>query len=294
MFAFSAFAKAPVRSLAFAPDGRTILASTETGMKLFDALAGREIWSFEDTLDNFPEARITSDGTRAVALARGRVLVLAANDGRELAKHSRSLGAFALPPDPDRMIAVTAAMDTCEQRELNLLDGTVIAKKVLTYHGGILRVDRAPDGRTLGTVGIDEGMLLDLPARKIRFAKRFKRSVDLIEYLPGLAFSPDGGTFVYTEKAALNVCDVATGKLRETVAYNGPAIRGLAFARDGAQLFAVTGTPIVAVWDARSWTPSKSYAWKAGKLCSVAVSPDGTLAAAGSETGKVVVWDVEG
>jgi WD40 repeat protein len=36
------------------------------------------------------------------------------------------------------------------------------------------------------------------------------------------------------------------------------------------------------------------YKWSVGALESVAYSPDGTLGAAGSADGRVVVWDVEG
>ena len=35
------------------------------------------------------------------------------------------------------------------------------------------------------------------------------------------------------------------------------------------------------------------YDWKIGNLRSVAVAPDGSRMAAGSDTGKVVVWDAE-
>lgn len=49
----------------------------------------------------------------------------------------------------------------------------------------------------------------------------------------------------------------------------------------------------VSVWDAESWTASKTYDWSHGKITCLAVSPDGLLGAAGTATGKVIVWDIE-
>ena len=40
-------------------------------------------------------------------------------------------------------------------------------------------------------------------------------------------------------------------------------------------------------------SPGQVNAWNIGRLRSIAFSPDGTLAAAGSDTGRIVVWDVE-
>lgn len=48
----------------------------------------------------------------------------------------------------------------------------------------------------------------------------------------------------------------------------------------------------VSVWEANTWKEAKTLAWKAGPVTCLAVSPDGLTAAAGSSTGKVVVWDV--
>jgi WD40 repeat protein len=49
----------------------------------------------------------------------------------------------------------------------------------------------------------------------------------------------------------------------------------------------------VRVWDTSNWTVANTFDWQVGPITCLAVSPDGSLAAAGSATGKVVVWDVE-
>ena len=62
----------------------------------------------------------------------------------------------------------------------------------------------------------------------------------------------------------------------------------------------ITGTPttvgsyaVTATVSDGSLAAAKTFTWNIGKMRSIAFSPDGTLAAAGSDSGKVVVWDVD-
>lgn len=48
---------------------------------------------------------------------------------------------------------------------------------------------------------------------------------------------------------------------------------------------------LVRVWDSPALATDRTIEWNIGKLHAVAVSPDGTRAAVGSGTGKVLVWD---
>ena len=42
-----------------------------------------------------------------------------------------------------------------------------------------------------------------------------------------------------------------------------------------------------------TWKQVRKWKWDIGALRVIGVSPDGTLAAAGGPTGKIVVWDLD-
>ena len=67
----------------------------------------------------------------------------------------------------------------------------------------------------------------------------------------------------------------------------------LAYHPGGRRLFATSNDETVHVFDARSLERVNRYTWQLDRLSAVAVSADGTLAAAGSAGGDVVVWDLE-
>jgi WD40 repeat protein len=68
---------------------------------------------------------------------------------------------------------------------------------------------------------------------------------------------------------------------------------GLAFHPSGRVLAATSNDETVKLYDTATWNVARTFTWDIGKMRSVAFSPNGTLAAAGSDTGKIVVWDVD-
>ena len=68
---------------------------------------------------------------------------------------------------------------------------------------------------------------------------------------------------------------------------------GIAFHPSGRYLAATSNDATVKLYDTTTWEVARTFTWNIGKMRSIAFSHDGTLAAAGSDTGKVVVWDVD-
>ena len=65
------------------------------------------------------------------------------------------------------------------------------------------------------------------------------------------------------------------------------------FHPSGRYLLLANNNPSVTAFDTSTWAPVQTWRWDAGALRSTAVSPDGSLAAAGSSRGVVVVWDLD-
>ena len=67
---------------------------------------------------------------------------------------------------------------------------------------------------------------------------------------------------------------------------------GMAFHPSGRCLAAASNDTTVKLYDTTTGA-FRAFTWELGRMRSVCFSPDGTLAAAGSDKGQVVVWDVD-
>ena len=111
-----------------------------------------------------------------------------------------------------------------------------------------------------------------------------------------LAVAPDDSLLVTLTRRHLRVC-TTTLKQEDhitTVSNDGRKhFTDIAFHPCGRYLAATSNDETVKLYSTATWQEAKRFTWEIGKMRSIAFSPDGTLAAAGSDIGKVVVWDVD-
>jgi WD40 repeat protein len=106
-----------------------------------------------------------------------------------------------------------------------------------------------------------------------------------------LSVLPDGSAVVGFRGRSVYAwpADPAKPARRGTVAKKD--VWDVALHPSGRWLVAVCDSPEVSVWDLTAWKPVRTYDWGIGRLWCAACSPDGFMAAVGSVTGKVTVWD---
>ena len=110
----------------------------------------------------------------------------------------------------------------------------------------------------------------------------------------GPAVSPDGRLVAYGSAHSVIAQRPDDPGWHARVANdNTRQFTGVTFHPSGRFLAATSNDTTVKLYDTGSWKLATTFTWEIGRLRSVAFSPDGTLAAVGSDTGKVVVWDVD-
>lgn len=110
----------------------------------------------------------------------------------------------------------------------------------------------------------------------------------------GPTISPNGEWIAYASGNMLR--SQSTSKLQHRESSfneNTHQYTDLAFHPSGRFLAATNNDETVKLYDTTTWEVARTFTWDIGRMRSVAFSPDGTLAAAGSDKGKVVVWDVD-
>jgi WD40 repeat protein len=283
----------------FAPDGKTLAASFETEVKVWD-LSGAERTSFR--APNLVSALAFShDGkTLAVGCADKSLKLWDATTGsekRELTGHRSPLKAAAFSPDGKYL--ATAAGDTSPYAaqqgnvtcEVKLWDAAGTPLGNLQNPGStIFRLAFSPDGQTLVTAGQHGKVKIWDPATRAEKAT----ALDFCpENILCLTFSCDGKYLAAgCILGEIQVWETATWKAVDTPKVGHTTrINTVDFSPSGKRFAAACEDGMVKLWETAGWTEQWTFKGDA-KMAFAAVfgADDSTLATCGKE-GAVHLWD---
>lgn len=288
-----------VRAVGFGPDGRTLVANFEyPGLHVWELGSdsppvhlGRSGSFWDTTLRFSPDGSVVyfNDVGRAGYAVRGGAEVEVGPEAGD-----RATG-FDQTPDMTRLVT---------------LHGTYPGYRLVGWHrdGGSWAKDWevpaefsylpslaiAPDGRRVAELCIPARGQNRVVIRDAATGNPLDSGRYPYRYRSPLLFRPDGGQLVCAHEMTLLVWPLPEPNVPRAVRNDTRRhFTGAAYHPTGRFLFTTSNDESAVVWDTETWARVRRYTWDVGPLRSVAVSPDGMLAAAGSKKGAVVVWDVD-
>jgi WD40 repeat protein/tRNA A-37 threonylcarbamoyl transferase component Bud32 len=289
-----------VLSLAFGPDGRTLLSGGEEGIvKVWDLASRKEL----------AEHRIDGKWINALALSpRGKTLFIgwpsgvAAFEGLSFASERRLPGATSpLALSPDGQTLVTSGTNGVVV--WNAARGEKL-QALSRASGGAMAF--SPDGKTVA-LGVQSGGRLEIELRDVESLKATGdrdppllvtgRSPNDLGRLDGLAFSRDGQILAAGRELGTELWDAHSGRrLTKTQAGVGALVTwslSSVFLPDGKTMVTHNSMQDFRVWDISVRTNVVLVDVVPGHLNEIwalALAPDGQTLASGSKDGTIKLW----
>lgn len=297
----------PLNLLAVGTGGLVVVASgpphSPPGVEAWDAITGAPRWTVLPDRANIRHVTFALGGAHLFVADSGTQRVFQVPDDGPPVEVARTGWAFAgaaalgarafLVSDGGRPVLRCAGLPDLTDQWRH--DGGSEFRDPGTEFGGSVAVD--PTGGRFALL-VREGPTHPKQSVSVRAAatgeQRARIPFDATDPVRQLAFTADGTTLlVRTDGRTVCLFDAATGAAAGELVHPGrPYVTGVAVHLSGAVACARTdGT--VTFWGAETREKLRTFDWKVGKLVSVAFSPDGALCAAGTEDGRVVVWDVD-
>ena len=257
--------RGPVRSAVFFRDGRHLAADLESrephGWDI-------QVWNLDTgaTVANLDTGTVFYHNAFAVSPDGSKLLACVDVGVAEWDEPTRPTGGEPRPPDRSRPL----------------------------FHRGATRIAYSPTGAHL-CVG-EWFMHLHEPVT-LKETREIRDAVGSGRYgasVTAFAFTPDESKLAIATGQRVAVWPLARSKEESLrIPGRGSAVKAVGFLPGGTALLTASLDKLVRVWNTDTGAELRSFDWGIGRVRAVAVSPDGTMCAAGSNDGRLVVWDLD-
>jgi hypothetical protein len=279
-----------VFSIAFSPDGKTLLAGAWDGsIRLWDVATGKEVRQYAGHTGWVRSVAFAPDGKTFASGGKDKIIrIWETATGKELRRfegHRNWIQNLTFSPDGKRL-----ASRSMEGRTLRLWD-VVTGREArrINRPSGITAHVFSPDSKFLAYCDVNGIVLFDLAA-----GKEVWQFTDPNSWFVDLAFAPDGKTLSGFRHFAIYRWDTATGKALRPVDMREGGLGSIVFAPDGRSMASTGGDHSIRIQEVLTRQERCRFRSLDNKPWTLAYSPDGRLLAQGSDDITVVLWDAAG
>lgn len=287
---------APVYSVAFAPDGRTVAVAGHKEVRVIDAATGKVLRTLSGPSDAVRAVAFSADGKLLAAAggspSRGGEVVLwdAASGERARTIEGHRDYVYAAAFSPSGRFLATGSYD----KVIRLwYPGTGKERAKLSEHlDAVFALAFSPDGKWLASGSGDR----TVKVWDVSSGQRLFTLSDALDNVYAVAFHPSGGQLAAAgADKMVRVWDVRAegGKLAFAAIAHEEPIVALAYSRDGRRLVSAGADRVVKVWDLDKKAELRVLADQTDWPMSVATAPDGSRLAVGRYDGSLSVYDLE-
>jgi WD40 repeat protein len=272
----------PITSVAFAPDGKTLISRSEDQtLRLWDAATGKEIRHIKE--DRWCRAVAVSPDGRTLACGGLWNIGLTAEVYREKLS-GPTVRCLAFSPDSQMLVM------GCDDQTIRFWDAKAgrEIRQFSTAPDWAYSLAFGPYGKSVAVGGCDSLRLIEIAGGKD--VREFKGHRG---WVFSLAFSVDGD-FLLSAGAdrTIRLWQVSTGKQKGQFNGHRAKVYSIALAPDGRTLASGGSDHTVRLWEMVSCREIRQFAGHQGDVSSVSFSPDGRRVASGSDDKTSLIWDI--